>query len=103
MPLAALGRLVHFLRDLSGPHRPAFRARVVRRVALHCPHDCELVEVDILQGPDAGLRPVLRCSARPECPPSCDHACRALHDAVAGPARALLILPPGEGVPDEVD
>jgi hypothetical protein len=79
------------------------RPRVVRRVALRCPHDCTLVEVDILQGPDAGTRPVLHCSGRPECPPSCDHACRNLPAALLGPARALLIFPAGtEGVPDDV-
>jgi hypothetical protein len=82
------------------PRRP----RIVRRVALRCPHKCTLVEVEILQGPDAGTRPVLRCSAHAECPPRCDHACRNTPEALRGPARALLIFPAGtEGLPDEGD
>jgi hypothetical protein len=99
MSPAWLTRLRHWL----GPRRRSNRPRIVRRVALPCPHDCALVEADILQGEEGGSRPVLRCSARPECPPICDHACRHLHAAIAGPARALLILPPGDDPPDEID
>lgn len=93
---ALLTRLLHRVR------RP--RARVVRRVALICPHRCELVEVHFDQSADAGSHPVLRCSARDECPPTCDHACRNLPAAFHGPAQALLIFPPDtDGVPDDVD
>jgi hypothetical protein len=46
---------------------------------------------------------VLRCSAHPECPPTCDQACRKLAEAVLGPACALIICPPGSGPPDEID
>jgi hypothetical protein len=82
--------------------RRARRPRIVRRMALRCPHDCEIVEVDILEGPDAGRRPVLRCSARPECPPTCDHACRLVPPALRE-TRALLIFPAdSKGVPDDV-
>lgn len=91
-----LPRLHFFFRRL----RPA---RLVRRVEVRCPADGEPAEVDLLQGKAAGRRPLLRCSARTERPPECDQACAAQHDAVAGRARALLILPPGDDVPDELD
>lgn len=89
----------HLRTVLAFVFRRARRPRIVRRVTLRCPHDCEIVEVDILQEPAGGTRPVLRCSGRADCPPACDHACRNLH----GEARALLIFPPGtDGVPDDV-
>jgi hypothetical protein len=46
---------------------------------------------------------VLRCMIRPECPPTCDQACRNLAEAVVGPALALLVLPAGEDVPESLD
>ena len=56
-----------------------------------------------MMGPTGAPWHVLRCSMRPECPPICDQACRNLAEAVIGPARALLILPPGEDVPELLD
>jgi hypothetical protein len=50
-------------------------------------------------GPDV----VLRCSQHPECPPSCNQACRTLAEAVVGTARALILCPPGDGPPEELD
>jgi hypothetical protein len=61
------------------------------------------MEVDFLSGGEEDTRPVLRCSGRPECPPACDHACRHLASAFGGHAKALLILPPGADIPDEID
>ncbi len=65
--------------------------------------DGEHVEIELMMGPTGAPWHVLRCSMRPECPPMCDQACRNLAEAVIGPARALLILPPGEDVPELLD
>jgi len=54
-------------------------------------------------GPTGAPHHVLRCSIHPECPPTCDQACRSLAEAVTGTARALLVLPPGEQVPELFD
>jgi hypothetical protein len=61
------------------------------------------VEVDLLIGPTGRPETVLRCSARPECPPACDGACRYAVESVTGPSRALFICPPGQGAPEEID
>src|SRR6266516_1377520 len=83
------------------PRRP--RPRLVRRSAMRCPHTGEHAEIELMMGPTGAPWHVLRCSMRPECPPICDQACRNLAEAVIGPARALLILPPGEDVPELLD
>ncbi len=82
--------------------RMAHRPVVVRRTVLHCPASGKPVEVELRLDPDGKPVEVVRCSACASCPPACDQACRALHEAVAGPARALLILPPGTHVPHDV-
>jgi len=79
------------------------RPRVVRRVALHCPHGGALTHVDLLTGVGATPVRVLRCSARAECPPRCDCACRTLPEAIEHTAEAQIILGPGRGIPDEID
>jgi hypothetical protein len=79
------------------------RVRIVRRAKLTCPHLCELVEVDVLTGSDAGCRPVLRCSAHLDCPPSCDHACRRLPEALGETPGTQIFLPPGTELPREID
>ena len=83
------------------PRRP--RPRLVRRSAIRCPHTGEQVEVELLMRPTGAPSHVLRCTIRPECPPTCDQACRDLAEAVTGPVRALLILPAGEDVPELLD
>jgi hypothetical protein len=83
--------------------RPRPRARLVRRAAIRCPHTARRVEIELVLGPTGAPDLVLRCSIRPECPPACDQACRSLAEAVVGPARALLVLPPGEHVPQLFD
>jgi hypothetical protein len=93
---------MEFLRRLRAwLRRP--RPRLVRRAAMRCPHTSKRVEVELLLGPTCHGVPVLRCSLSPDCPPACDQACRHLAQAVLGPARALLVLPPGEDVPDLYD
>jgi hypothetical protein len=77
--------------------------RLVRRTTVHCPHTGALVEVDLQLDERGKPALVLKCSARRERPPACDEACRRRAEAVIGPARALLILPPGDDEPDEVD
>jgi hypothetical protein len=84
------------------PHRRQ-PMRTVRRVTVRCPRTGEPVEIDLLMGSTGGPRMVLRCSAHPECPPTCDQACRKLAEAVLAPANALIICPPGSGPPDEID
>jgi len=83
------------------PTRP--RPRLARRAAIRCPHTGKRVEIELLMGPTGAPHHVLRCTLRPECPPTCDQACRSLAEAVAGRARALLILPPGDQVPELFD
>jgi hypothetical protein len=79
------------------------RPRVVRRTRSHCPHTGAPVEIDLLMSRTGAPQAVLRCSARAEAPPTCDGACRALAESVVGPACALIICPPGAGVPEEID
>jgi hypothetical protein len=79
------------------------RPRVARRVAVHCPHTGARVVIDLQLHPTGHPALVLRCSGRPERPPYCDQACRTAAEAVAGPALAQLILPPGRTVPDQID
>jgi hypothetical protein len=69
----------------------------------HCPQTGALVEIDLLIQDTGGPNVVLRCSAHPECPPSCDQACRTLAEAVMGPGSTLIICPPGSGPPEELD
>ena len=79
------------------------RVREIRRTVVHCPHTGELVEIDLLVR-DTGEAPVvLRCSAHPGGPPPCDQRCRTLAEALIGPPRAVIICPPGQGPPEEVD
>ena len=97
MPIAFLRRLAARLWPVR--HRPA----VVHRLALHCPHGGRLVEVDLLMGATGMPERVVRCSAHRQSPPTCEQACRTLHEALAGPVDTLLILPPGQQVPEEID
>jgi hypothetical protein len=91
------------MRKLAALRPVSRRVRIVRRVQLICPHECELVEVDVLTGPDAGRQPVLRCSARLDCPPTCDHACRHLPEALGETPGTQIFLPPGTELPNEID
>jgi hypothetical protein len=77
--------------------------RVIRRVAIHCPHGGTTVEVDLEMSRTGRPERVLRCSARAECPPTCDGACRYGAECVTGPARAILVCPSGTDVPEEID
>jgi hypothetical protein len=79
------------------------RPRLARRAAIRCPHTGRRVEIELLLGPTGAPHHVLRCTLRPECPPTCDQACRNLAAAVLGPARALLVLPPDKDVPELFD
>ena len=79
------------------------KPRVVRRTTVHCPRTGKPVEVDLLMAPTGEPALVLRCSDRPESPPTCDQACRAAAEAVLGPLHALLILPPGKDTDYDID
>lgn len=68
-----------------------------------CPHTGAPVEVDLLLSRTGWPCLVLRCSEREECPPACDQVCRGRAEAVCGPARALIMLPPGEGAAEQID
>jgi hypothetical protein len=92
---------LRFWRLLAGRRNGA--ARVVRRTVVHCPETGAPVEIDLLMGKTGSPEMVLRCSAHPECPPTCHQACRKAAEAVLGPARALIICPPGSGPPEELD
>src|SRR5512145_1878446 len=68
-------RVVAFLARLFaprdvGPQRPRF----VHRVTFTCPHSGQAVEADLLMGETGTLETMLRCSAQPACPPTCDQA-----------------------------
>jgi len=71
------------------------RPRIVRRTIVHCPATEAAVEIELLMkatGPPA----------HPECPPTCDQACRTMAEAVLTSPRALIICPPGrKGRPEE--
>jgi hypothetical protein len=60
-------------------------------------------EIEILMGHTGTPSMVLRCSRHHETPPTCDQACRDRAEAVVGPARGLLLIPPGDGPPDPID
>jgi hypothetical protein len=77
--------------------------RLIRRVVIHCPHGGGAVEIDLLMRRTGGPEAVLRCSARRECPPACDRACRLAAECVLATPRALFICPPGSGPPEEID
>ncbi len=83
------------------PHR--FHPRLVRRTHVVCPETGETFQVDIALGLGPEQRRVLRCARQPDRDVSCSEACLRDPRSWSGPADALLILPPGRGVPDEVD
>ena len=92
-----------YLLDLLVGRRSRHDARHVRRTLVHCPVTGAPVEIELLMAKTGAPDLVLRCSAHPECPPTCAQACRKVAEAVLGPARALIICPPGSGPPEEVD
>jgi hypothetical protein len=91
-----MGFIRYVLRRLGGRE-----PRVVHRVAMHCPHSGEPVEIELQIGRTGKPAMVLRCNRRDEAPPTCDEACRNCAEAVAGPPLALLMIPAGEGPPDQ--
>ena len=95
-----MGFLRFVLRRLAVPRRGA---RLVRRVEMRCPHTTETAEIDLLMGPTGHPSMVLRCSRRAEAPPECDQLCRSRAEAVTNVPRSLLMIPPGDGPPDERD
>ena len=80
---------------------PSGPPRLIRRTVVHCPGDHAPACVDLLLAESGMPTAVLRCSKHAERPPECAHACLAMAEAVCGPARAVILCPPGEGVPDE--
>jgi hypothetical protein len=83
------------------PHR--YRPRFIRRTHVVCPETGEAVQIDVELAVQPEQRRVLQCSRHPGQDPTCSEAC--LHDPRIweGPADALLIVPPGHGVPAERD
>ena len=61
------------------------------------------MEIELLMGPTGRPCMVLRCSRRPEAPPECDQLCRARAEAVTTVPRSLLMVPAGDGPPEEQD
>jgi hypothetical protein len=94
---AALGTLMRRRRE------PRHAPRIVRRTTVHCPWSGAPVEVDLLMRRTGAPDAVLRCSARRECPPACDQACKDMAEAALAPVRVLIVLPPGGDLPDEID
>ena len=86
-------------RRRAATHRP----RLVRRATIHCPHTGGLVEVDAQEGETGRPELVLHCSLRRERPVACDQECLRLAEMATSPTHTLLILPPGNDFPDEVD
>jgi hypothetical protein len=79
------------------------RPRIVRRTIVHCPATGAAVEIELLMKQTGAPEVVLSCSAHPECPPTCDQACRTMAEAVLNPPCALIICPPGsKGRPEEI-
>jgi hypothetical protein len=69
---------------------------------VHCPETGAPVEIELLMKETGAPDVVLSCSAHPECPPTCDQACRTMAEAVLTPPRVLIICPPGrKGRPEE--
>jgi hypothetical protein len=95
-----MGFLRFVLRRLAVPRR---KARLVRRVEMRCPHTAETAVIDLLMGPTGHPSMVLRCSRRRDAPPECDQLCRSCAEAVTNVARSLLLVPAGDGPPEEVD
>ena len=96
-----MGFVRFLIRHLAGRGR---MARVVRRVEICCPHDPEATaKIDVLMGPTGRPSTVLRCSRRREAPPGCDQLCRTCAEAVLARPLSLLLLPAGEGPPEEID
>jgi hypothetical protein len=98
----AMNTLRAHLRGILARHRVDRKPRIVRRTQVHCPETGAAVEIDLLMAETGGPDRVLRCSGRGECPPSCDQACGRSAEAVLGPARALILCPPGSGPPEEI-
>lgn len=94
---STLRRLAHHVI----PHR--YHPRFVRRVHTVCPATGEVAQIDVEMAVAPGARRVIRCSLHPDGTVPCDEACRHDPRIWEGPADALLILPPGRGVPDEQD
>src|SRR5262249_25525497 len=97
--MTMLGALRSVLAARRAPRRGP---RLVRRTVVHCPETGAPVAIDLLMADTGGPDMVLRCSGHPECPPTCHQACRTMAEAVVGPARALIICPPGSGPPEEI-
>jgi hypothetical protein len=93
-----MGFTRYLLRRLAGR---AGQPRVVHRVEMHCPHTGEQVEIELLMGRTGRPAMVLRCDRRREAPPTCDQVCRNCAEAVARPPLALLLVPPGDGPPEQ--
>lgn len=95
-----MGLVRYLVRHLAGR-----QPRVVRRVAVRCPRAiaaADLVVVDLLMGGEGKPSAVLRCSCRPEVPPTCDQCCRLRPEAVLNRAQIVLVAP-GDGPPAEID
>jgi hypothetical protein len=96
--MALLGVVIHRLRAIF--RRADTRPRLVRRSTFPCPHGGDSVTAEILMSPTGRQHLVLRCSKRPECPPHCDQECRRRAETVTAPVDALIILPPGDRLPE---
>jgi hypothetical protein len=100
LPAIDMGLLGYLLRRLALPRR---EPRLVRRVEMQCPHDGRPAQVDLLLGPTGRPSMVLRCDRRCEAPPECDQLCRSRAEALTNEPVALLMLPPGDAPPEELD
>lgn len=81
------------------PHR--YHPRFVRRTHVVCPETNAPAEIDLELAVQPADRRVIRCSRHPDGTVPCDQPCLRDASIWQGPADALLILPPGHGVPDE--
>lgn len=100
MPTHLWSRFSAWMRALI-PHR--YEPRLVRRTHVVCPETGETVEIHVEIGARPEQRRVLRCSRHPGGDPACAQTCLRDPAIWEGPADALLILPPGHGVPDDRD
>jgi hypothetical protein len=96
--MALLGAVIHRLRAIF--RRADARPRLVQRSTFPCPHGGDSVTAEILMSLSGRPHLVLRCSRRPECPPQCDQECRRRAETAIAAVDALIILPPGDRLPE---
>jgi hypothetical protein len=90
------------MREVHDMSWRTYTPRIVKRVALECPHGRGRVEVDLLLDDAGKPTSAVRCTADGCIPPACDHVCKRCTSAVMDPASAIVVYP-AVGPMEEID